>query len=217
MFGPFPTGEHLLVTDYYSTWVDVSILNCITTANIIKSLRLAFSVHGYPESIVTDNGATLTTSDFRAYVEENGIRHCCITPYCSERQNRTLVKAICSAQSEGKDWRTELQTFLMVYRSPPHSVTGRSPGELLFNCQIRTKLPELSANMQRGAEPHNNAIWLKVRRRADRTLTDQGEQLKAQSNKLTWFCNSKQCRTNCQLPSNQSHTPLWTGRGPLLS
>jgi hypothetical protein len=50
---------------------------------------------------VTENGATLTTSDFRAYMEENGIRHCCITQYCSERQNRTLVKAICSAQSEG--------------------------------------------------------------------------------------------------------------------
>ena len=36
----------------------------------------------------------------------------------------------------------------MAYRSTPHFVTGRSPAELLFNRQIRTKLPELSANNQ---------------------------------------------------------------------
>ena len=71
----------------------------------------------------------------------------------------------------------------MAYRSTPHSVTGRSPAKLLFNRQIRTNLPELSADMQLGAEPHDNAILLAdaERREADRTLTDLGEHLKAQS------------------------------------
>lgn len=36
-----------------------------------------------------------------------------------------------------------MEIFLLAYRST-HCVTGRSPAELLFNCQIRTKLLELS-------------------------------------------------------------------------
>jgi hypothetical protein len=48
----------------------------------------------------------------------------------------------------------------MAYRSTPHSVTGRSPAELLFNRQIRTKQPELSAVMQVGAVPQENTIGL---------------------------------------------------------
>lgn len=78
----------------------------------------------------------------------------------SERDRTgTLVKAIRVAQSEGKDWRRELQTFVTTY-STPHSVTGRIPAELLFSRQIRTNLPELSADMQPGAEPYDNAVRL---------------------------------------------------------
>lgn len=57
--------------------------------------------------------------------------------------NRSLCKAIRAAHAEGKDWRTELDVFLLAYRSTSHCVTGRSQAKLLFNRQIRTKLPEL--------------------------------------------------------------------------
>ena len=147
--GPFPSGHHLLVlTDYYSRWVSVDILQNPTSVNIISRLRHSFATHRLPECIVTDNCTPFLSKEFKTYLQENGITHHCVTPYWPqangevERQNRTLCKALRAAYAEGKDWRTELDVFLLAYRSTPHCVTGRSPAELLF--KIRTKLPELS-------------------------------------------------------------------------
>ena len=58
-----------------------------------------------------------------------------------ERQNRSLLKAMRVAHSEGRDWRKELQKFLLGYRSTPHTTTGVSPPKLLFGGEIRSKLP----------------------------------------------------------------------------
>lgn len=55
----------------------------------------------------------------------------------------TLLKAFRAANAESRDWRKEIPKFLLAYRSTPHSTTGKSPAEMLFNRQIRTKLPEI--------------------------------------------------------------------------
>lgn len=74
-----------------------------------------------------------------------------------ERQKRTLCKAIPAAHAKGKDWRVELDVFLLAYRSTPHCVTGRSPAELLFHHQIRTKHPQLSESQLQPAK-HDAAM-----------------------------------------------------------
>ena len=45
------------------------------------------------------------------------------------------------AHSEGRDWRKELQKFLLGYRSTPHTTTGVSPAKLLFGRESRSKFP----------------------------------------------------------------------------
>ena len=40
--------------------------------------------------------------------------------------------------TENKDWKKELYTFLLNFRTTPHTTTGFPPSELLFNCLIRT-------------------------------------------------------------------------------
>ena len=44
---------------------------------------------------------------------------------------------------ENKNWRQELQRFLLNYCSTPHKTTAVAPCELLFNRQIRGQLPQL--------------------------------------------------------------------------
>ena len=61
-----------------------------------------------------------------------------------ERFNRTIEKAIRTAHVEGKDWKKELNTFLLNYRATPHAMTGVSPPKIMFGRDIRTKLPEFS-------------------------------------------------------------------------
>ena len=55
------------------------------------------------------------------------------------------MKAIRIAHAEQKNWRRELNTFLIAYRTTPHQTTGAAPAELLFRRQIGTKLPELTS------------------------------------------------------------------------
>ena len=50
-----------------------------------------------------------------------------------------------AAHAEGKPWQQELQKYLLEYRSTPHSTTGVSPAELLYERKIRTKMPEFES------------------------------------------------------------------------
>ena len=64
--------------------------------------------------------------------KENGIEHRRTTPLWPQangevgRQNRAILKRLRIAQAEGRDWRSQMDDFLMMYRSTPHSTTGIS-------------------------------------------------------------------------------------------
>jgi len=60
-----------------------------------------------------------------------------------ERQNRTILKYLKTVHSQGKDLKTELHTFLLAYKTTPHSTTGMALAEMLFRRKIRIKLPEI--------------------------------------------------------------------------
>ena len=57
---------------------------------------------------------------------------------------KPLGKVIKTSMLEGKNWRQELQRFLLNYRSTPHATTKIYPCELLFNRKVQGSLPELS-------------------------------------------------------------------------
>ena len=151
LMGPFPTGESLLViVDYYSRFPVVEILQSTTSSVIIHRMHKIFSIHGLPETLVTDNGPQFISDDFARYLQQCGINHHRVTPLWPradgevERFNRVLKKAIQTSHSEGKNWKFEIYTFLLAYRTTAHSVTGIPPSELMFCRKIRSKLPEFN-------------------------------------------------------------------------
>ncbi|PIK38049.1 hypothetical protein BSL78_25117 [Apostichopus japonicus] len=113
-----------------------------------------FARYGYPRSLKTDNGSNFTSSRFSEFLVQCDIDHRRTTPLWPqangevERQNRTLLKAIKVAHVEKRDWKRELNKFLLAYRSTPHSTTGESPAKLMFGRHIKCKLPVLSENCQ---------------------------------------------------------------------
>lgn len=146
--GPFPTGESLLVmVDTCSRWPEVHILKSTTSTVIIKHMKTTFATHGIPHEIVTDNGPQFISTEFTSYLSSCGIKHRRVTPYWPqansevERFNRTIEKAIRAAHLENKNWKEELDTFLLNYRSTPHCTTGQPPAVLLFGRNIRNKIP----------------------------------------------------------------------------
>ncbi|XP_048774395.2 uncharacterized protein K02A2.6-like [Ostrea edulis] len=175
LMGPFPSGEYLLVViDYFSRFQEVAIMKKITSERIIFQLESMFARHGLPYSMRSDNGPQFVSEEFKGYLDLNGIKHIRTTPYWPqgngevERQNRTLLKAIKAANAERKDWRRELPKFLLAYRTTPHSTTGKSPAELLYNRKIHTKLPEMSKRIDHQELRETDARQkFKFKRRAD--------------------------------------------------
>ncbi|XP_021353566.1 uncharacterized protein K02A2.6-like [Mizuhopecten yessoensis] len=143
-----PSGDYIfVVVDYYSRYFEVDTMKSTTTDKIVRSLGKMFLTHGFPISITTDNGPQFVSELFKDYLAERGIEHRRVTPLWPqangevERQNRSLLKSVRIAQLERKDWKTELDSFLLMYRTTPHSVTGVSPAELLFKRKLRTRIP----------------------------------------------------------------------------
>lgn len=125
----------------------------ITAADTIKELAIVFSRFGLPVTLRVDNGPQFSENckEFHEFCESNGIRVINTIPYWPamngevERQNRSILKRLRIAQELGKDWRWELRRYLLTYHSTNHSMTGRSPAELMFGRKIRNKLPGVPA------------------------------------------------------------------------
>ncbi|GAB1602673.1 hypothetical protein Ahia01_000547000, partial [Argonauta hians] len=148
-FGHLPDGKHLFViTDEYSRYVVVDILESTSSRTVIPKLDKVFAEFGIPDSLKTDNGPPFNGHELRQYLDNMGVKHRKITPLWpranaeTERFMRTIKKSIKAAQAEHKNWRQEMFKFLLAYRTTPHSSTGKAPAEVLFGRNLKTKLPE---------------------------------------------------------------------------
>lgn len=110
--GPLPSKDNLLViTDYYTRWIEVIILESTTSDKTVEALNMVFCTHGYPVSITTDNGPQFISQTFKDYMKEHGIYHHKVTPLWPEangeveRQNRSILKRLRIAQAEHKNWK----------------------------------------------------------------------------------------------------------------
>ena len=114
---------------------------------------------GIPEECKSDNGPLFQSKEFAEYAKTQGFRHLKITPLhpeangVAERFVKTLQKFITIATVEGGSWRMSLPDFLRVYRSTPHTVTGRSPYSQLFGGrEMRGKIPQFSFSSEEDPE-----------------------------------------------------------------
>ena len=154
LMGPFPSGHSLLVmVDYYSRYYEVAIPQSTTTTKVVDAIDEIFARHGNPVTLTSDNSPQFISAEFDAYCKENGIQHMRSTARWAqangevERRNASLLKCMKIAQAQHQDWTQELRRYLLQYRALPHSTMGRSPAELLFGRQLRTKLPGTTSGL----------------------------------------------------------------------
>ncbi|XP_065204609.1 uncharacterized protein K02A2.6-like [Planococcus citri] len=148
--GPLPSGDYLfVVVDLYSRFYEIKITKTSTAKFIVETLHEIFARYGYPSIITCDNAPQHHASEVESFCNEYGIRMFYSTPFwpqsngAVERQNRNILKTLKIAQIEGKDWRNEIQKFLLMMRNTPNHATGVAPAELVFRFRPRDQIPSI--------------------------------------------------------------------------
>ena len=135
--GPFQGVTFLLAIDAYSKWPEVRFMKSTTALKTLEVLRDWFSSHGIPHRLVTNNGPQFVAQEFADFCKNNGIRHTKSAPYhpasngLVERFVQTLKQSIKDTLNDGRSLNHRLASFLLTYRTTPHSTTGVSPSELV--------------------------------------------------------------------------------------
>nr|CAI5835241.1 unnamed protein product [Callosobruchus analis] len=109
---------------------------------------------GYPNILYL----TMVVISFKLkrFLQENGITAKLTASYHpatngqAERYVQTLKKALRTMKCDNYSKNLELCKFLLQYRRTPHIITGKSPSELMFGRQIRSRLdcmtPEINGD-----------------------------------------------------------------------
>ncbi len=79
--GPFLGKMLLIVVNAHSKWIETFVVPSTSTVATLEKLRLIFATHGLPEVLVSDNGTDFTSSEFKQFMEKNGVRHIISAPY----------------------------------------------------------------------------------------------------------------------------------------
>ena len=159
--GPFKGHMFLVLIDAYSKWLEVLKVNSTSTDVTIAKLRQIFATHGLPDHLVSDNGASFISHEFQSFMSRNGIKHTTSSPY-HPRTNGLAERAIQTFKLAMKKLMgpidLNLSQFLLTYRTTPHSTTGLSPAELLFNRKPRTLLDLLHPDVHKKVATKNDKL-----------------------------------------------------------
>lgn len=184
-FYGLPTGEEdMVVTDDYSRYPELAEIKSTAAQLVCPILDTIFAHHGRPEIIRSDNGPPFKGKKFEDFCQNRGIAHRRVMPLWPNANGqvecfmRTLKKRVQTATVAGSNWKTGIHQFLLNYRASPHSTTGVAPAKLLFNRDIRTKLPELPPTQPDGNH-HDTARSHDEKRKADiRKYADNKKKVK---------------------------------------
>ncbi|CAF1487624.1 unnamed protein product, partial [Didymodactylos carnosus] len=138
----------LIIVDAHSKWLEVLIMNNISTKATVDALSSLFARYGLCEEIISDNGTQFTSEEFADFCARNGIRH-----------SRTSAA---HPQSNGPT---------------PHPTTNASPAELFFKRQLWSVLDLLRPNVTDASSVARKCYQLNFDRRTKERYFYEGSRI----------------------------------------
>ena len=127
--GPFQGGSCLVIIDAKSKWLEVLRMSSTTAEATINALR-----------------------DF---LRSKEIKHILSAPYHpasngeAERAVKTFKQSMKAAKGDPGTQNQKITSFLLSYRTTPHTTAGYTPAELLMNRRLRTRLDLLRPDLRK--------------------------------------------------------------------
>ena len=153
-YGEWNKIDFLVMVDAFSKWPEVKVVSSTTTQKTITVLSEIFATHGFPRMLVSDNGPQFTSAEFEDFLQQNDIIHYKSPPYhpSSNGLAENMVKNVKNhLKKDLPDSKVNISrsmsTFLSTYRNIPHTVTNKSPADLILIQAPRTRLSLTSPNV----------------------------------------------------------------------
>lgn len=157
-FGPLHGKMFLVFVDAYTKWIECFPLSgSYSSVVVIEKLQEVMSRFGNIQVLVSDNGSSFTSQEFRDYCTLNGITHLTSPTYSPSSNGQAeicvkiLKKHIKALFMEGKSWpqvNARILEFLFRYRNSKHTTTDKSPAELMFGRPLRTRFDLLKSHTE---------------------------------------------------------------------
>ena len=140
----------LVVSDYYSNYIEVARLNILTSRAVIKELKAIFARFGVPDTLVTDNGAQFSSAEFAVFATTWMFEHKTSSPTYPQ-SNEKAEKAVQTVKNLFKKCKasgtSEFQA-LLDWRNTPTAGIGTSPAQRLMGRRCKNLLPIAGSLLQ---------------------------------------------------------------------
>lgn len=136
-------NDYLLIIDYFSKYVELSLMKSTTTIAVIQVLKSCFARYGIPLLLISDNGPQYNSSKMKEFAREWNFEHRTSSPIyaqsngMAEKYIGTVKSMLKKAMYDGRD----PYLALLEYRNTPITAEIGSPTELMFGRKIRGLLP----------------------------------------------------------------------------
>ena len=194
----------LVVHDLHSKWPEIAATSSVTTTSVISILEKMFTKWGLPESITTDNGPQFTSEQFEEFLAVNGIQHRLTTRYNPqsnggvERFNRVIKESLKANLADGMTFDKAIQTLLRTYRSTPHSLTGKTPAELMLGRNLRMPFNILKPPVSEPASTQAEAREIERKQQSMKAYTDKRRRAITPNIRYRWLGSCKASKSQAQ-------------------
>ncbi|KAG6451048.1 hypothetical protein O3G_MSEX006918 [Manduca sexta] len=147
--GPIAGLTYLVVVDSCSKWIEAINMKSTTSQAVIVVLRDIWSRFGIPRQLVSDNGTSFSSEEFKTFLKKNGVEQIFSAPYhpasngAAENAVKICKRVIKKALKQNLNVDVALCRFLLTYRNTEHYTTGESPAKILQGRNLRMRLDAL--------------------------------------------------------------------------
>ena len=132
--------KYIVMVDYFSRYPEVIQLSSTTSSVIIAAMKMILSQHSIPQTLVSDNGPQLTSSEMKQFAANYGFQHVTTSSY--HPQSNGLVERMVQTVKKLISETDDSCLTLLSYRATPLPWCNLSPSELLMGRRVRTDVPQ---------------------------------------------------------------------------